>query len=82
MEGLIGYYDERHYSVCVVNDGQIVRELYTAGNHKTESQTYVSPHSPNACTPTQMRDFCRQTTKEIAKEQRLPYLGIEKEEEE
>jgi len=69
-KSVVGYYNAREYSVCV--NGQPV---YTAGNNKWDSQQYSSPSKGVGLN--KMKKFCIQTSKDIAREKKAKYYGVE-----
>jgi hypothetical protein len=79
MKGIIGYYSELRYTVCIVDNGQILSEAYIAGNSPHDSQCFVS--ADRGVGLKTMRSYCIQTSKEIAKEENLKYLGVERDDE-
>lgn len=66
----IGRYNELEYEVEI--DGEIV---YTGGNSPLDSQAYVG-ESDGVGLKT-MRDYCNQTTQQIAGEHDAEFMGIE-----
>lgn len=74
MMNAVGYYSAQRYEVYV--GGECV---YTGGNHPFDSQIIVSKE--NGVGLKKMRHYCIQTTKEIAAEQNVPYMGVSRDEE-
>jgi len=56
-------------------------EIYAAGNHRNDSQTWIEPGGPFALPLVTIRKFARQTGKEIAAERGEYFHGIERIEE-
>jgi hypothetical protein len=79
MDKIIGYYNTLQYRVVLFDkdvntDG---KDIYTAGNSPFESQTYVSADEGVGLRT--MRKYCIQTSKELAKENKAQYIGVERE---
>lgn len=70
MKRIIGYYNELEYSVEI--DG---KEIYTAGNSPLDSQAYTS--AEDGVGLERMREFCEQTSRELAKENHAEFIGVE-----
>ena len=70
MTKAIGRYNELEYEVEI--DGEIV---YTAGNSSIDSQAYVN--TDDGVGLNTMRDYCNQTTQQIAGEHDAEFMGIE-----
>jgi len=84
MACIIGYYNRQGYRTCLFDDsGCVAEELYTAGNNRYSSADTdsVEPDSPNAVNLRTLRSYCRQTSKDIAREYHIPFIGVEREEE-
>jgi hypothetical protein len=64
------------YRVQVIDGGDIVYE-YAAGNHQTESQTFVAPRSPNAVKLQQLKRWAKQTACEIAHARGIPAQRVD-----
>jgi len=75
-KGIIGYYDDQEYEVCLVENGQVTETIYTAGNSPCDSQAYVLPEDGIGLE--KMRRYCEITSQEIAEEHGIQYLGVEK----
>lgn len=73
MKKTIGYYSEYEYTVEI--DG---KEVYRAGNSPFDSQVYVRDLGNYAVVPlATMKEYCDQTTRELAKENKASFVGIE-----
>jgi hypothetical protein len=73
---VIGYYNELEYSIVEFNEDEPMgNELYRAGNHPNDSQVYTSKEKGVGLDT--MKKYCKQTTKDIAKEHKAKYGGIE-----
>ena len=79
MKGIIGYYSGYGYKVCIIDNGQIEDEIYYAGNNKLSSATSDNvPISSVQCLSLEkLKEYCLNTSKEIAEEKHLPHIGIE-----
>ena len=66
------YYNELGYRVHNITTN---KELYTAGNSPFDSQCYVSVVDGVGLEA--IKQYCEQTTKDIAKENNAKYAGIE-----
>jgi hypothetical protein len=78
VESIIGLYNRTGYRICI-QDEQGLDEIYTAGNSPCDSQQTVPVG--RGLPLRKMRSMCIQSAKEEAKERGIPYLGIEREEE-
>lgn len=73
MKKAISYYNEYHYTVEI--DGE---EVYEAGNNPYDSQGYIHDLENSEVIPLEtMKQYCEKTTREIAEEQGVEYIGIE-----
>lgn len=68
----IGRYNSWGYAVFNMSAGDCV---YTAGNSPYDSQVYTTPEFGLSLAT--MREFCEQTTREIAKENGGNFDGVE-----
>ena len=76
---IIGYYNELYYQICSIdNEGQIVKELYNAGNSPFSSEDTVPAEEGVGLE--NMKTYCEQNSKEIAREEGLEFIGVEYEE--
>lgn len=73
---IVGYYNEHGYRVVGIRRKE-TRELYTAGNHRQDSQVTVSPTDPDALPLRQIKKFCAKTAREIAGERNAKSIGVE-----
>lgn len=73
---IVGYYNEHGYRVVGIRRKEI-RELYTAGNHRQDSQVTVSPGAPDALPLRQIKKSCARTACEIAGERDAKFIGVE-----
>ncbi len=72
---IIGYYNEQGYEIVALDEnGQIVKEFYQAGNNRFDSQ---QSSVDNPLPLSTLKRYCQQTGKDIAKEEKLPFIGIE-----
>lgn len=71
---LTGYYNELGYQV--ESDSPVDVILYQAGNHALES-TQDGTGTEHQLPLDTIRDFCEQTTKEMAGEKQAEYGGVE-----
>ena len=78
MKKVIGYYNEIEYEVFIIGESGLIKLLYNAGNSKLDSQQYVS--AEDGIGLEKIKEYCEQTSKELAKENNLPFAGIEFEE--
>ena len=69
---ITGQFNECGYTVF--SDGE---EIYSAGNHWADSQASVPPGSVDAVPLATLRRFCASTAKDMAKERRERYGGVE-----
>lgn len=77
-KGIIGYYHPHGYNIWLMSaNGNLVDQLYEAGNSPCDSQMRV-PVAEGEDLET-LKKYCEQTGKEMAKEQGLPWLGSEEE---
>ena len=60
-------YCKHGYQVFLIEDGEI-KDQYSAGNSRFDSQAYVDPRSPSAVSLEQLAEFARQTAEEWAEE--------------
>jgi len=75
MKKIIGYYHNKGYEICGIDkNGQIVNELYQAGNNRFDSQ---QNSADNPLPLSTLKRYCKQTGEEIAKENGLPFIGVE-----
>jgi hypothetical protein len=73
---IIGRYNELEYTVDLYSDEEVMGlELYRAGNSEFDSQGYTT--SENGVGLETMRRYCEQTTRDIAKDHKVKYGGIE-----
>jgi hypothetical protein len=74
---ITGFYDRTGYTVCVdmVN-------VYSAGNLAADSAVIVAPWTSYALPLRTIRRYCLRVAKEIAREKRGIFTGIERQEEE
>jgi hypothetical protein len=70
-KSVVGYYNAREYTIDV--DG---KPFFRAGNSKYDSQLYGTPPSQGVGL-NKMKKFCIQTAKEIAKEKKAKYYGVQ-----
>ncbi len=70
MGKIIGYYNELEYRIEL--DG---KEIYTASNSPFDSQAYTSAGEGVGLAT--MRKYCIQTSKELAKENKTRYIGVQ-----
>lgn len=70
MKQAIGYYNELEYRVEVDS-----KEVYTAGNSHFDSQGYVDTDEGVGLDV--MKQYCEQTTRNIALEHKAQYIGVE-----
>lgn len=76
--GFIGYYNELGYRICKMVDGQVVAEVYSAGNSPADSQqTVPARHGVGL---KKIKEWTEQTGREIADEAESAFFGIEYEE--
>lgn len=76
--GIIGYYNEHGYYVSRMTDGNVEDELYRAGNSRWESTDVVDPKDEtNALPLAEIKAFCIQTSKEMAEEEGIGYIGVD-----
>ena len=76
---VIGYYNEQGYSVVGIDlPKENYIQLYNAGNSPLDSQDYVPIERGVGLE--RMKQYCGQTTRDIAKEHKALYGGIEYEE--
>jgi hypothetical protein len=73
---VIGEYNEDGYVILSLKGGE-ARELYSAGNHPKDSTQHESDPA-FALTLRQLRSFCIQSAKELAKERKEKYAGVER----
>jgi hypothetical protein len=78
MKKVIGYYNEIEYKVFIIGESGLIKHLYNAGNSPLDSQQYVN--AEDGIGLEKMKEYCEQTSKELAKENNLPFAGIEFEE--
>ena len=67
---IIGFYDKFGYTIEDESTGEV---LYTAGNNPLESSSIVSPEK--GLTISMIKKYCRQSGKEIAKENKGEFIG-------
>ena len=79
MKYIIVSYNQYGYTIYLFSGGQIEREIYSAGNNKYSSATTDSvPLDNHCCLPLwRIRQFAKQTGKEVAKEEGVKYIGVE-----
>ena len=70
MQKVIGYYNELEYRVEVEGN-----EVYQAGNSPLDSQTYTDKESGVGLKT--MKEFCKQTSRDIALERQAQVEGVE-----
>lgn len=75
MLKVIGQYNENGYNVDLINSHGVRITYYNAGNSPYDSQVYVSPE--DGLSLETLKEFCAQTSQEIAKELNATFLGIE-----
>lgn len=79
---IIGIYNNLGYQILSLDkDGQIVEEVYAAGNNRNSSATSdsVPPDNKNAVPPQTLIKWCRKESKDFAKERGEEFLGVEQE---
>ena len=83
MKCIIGFYNEGGYKCCITNEnGNVIDSLYEAGNNTlssaiSDSVTIGSVH----CVPLEtIKEYCIKTSKEIAEENKILYIGTQYEE--
>jgi len=76
--GVIGFYNSTGYRVCRVIDGNVVEDLYTAGNCPIDSQQTVPPD--RGVGKEKLRTWCEREAKEEAVKRGTPFFGVEEEE--
>lgn len=74
---LIGFYHRHGYNLWRQEDGQLVEQVYEAGNSPCDS-TMMVPVERGEDLETLHR-FCEQTGKEMAAELNLPWAGCSEE---
>ncbi len=73
---VVGYYNELWYSVFMYSDDEPTGiELYRAGNSPYDSQGYTSKEDGVGLAT--MKRYCEQTSREIAKEKKSKFIGVE-----
>ena len=73
---IVGYYNEHGYRVVGIHRKE-TRELYTAGNHRQDSQVTVSPADLDALPLRQIKKFCANSARDIAAERNAKFIGVE-----
>ncbi len=74
---VIGEYSAEGYEVQVVSGARIVRS-YAAGNHRQDSAQSAKPGTPEALRLREIRKLCVRTAREITREHRARYGGVER----
>ena len=74
---LVGFYHPHGYNIHRQEDGQLVEQVYEAGNNPGDSTSMI-PVERGEDLETLHR-FCEQTGKELAKEMGLPWAGCSEE---
>jgi hypothetical protein len=77
--GYIGFYHKHGYNIWDCDEGQLVEQLYEAGNDPLES-TNIVPVERGESLET-LHKFCEQTGKEMAEEAGVVWLGCSEEDE-
>lgn len=73
---VIGEFSEEGYEVQVISGARIVHS-YAAGNHRQDSGQSAIPGTPEALHSREIRTLCIRTAKEIAREHRARYGGVQ-----
>jgi hypothetical protein len=74
--GIIGYYNEHGYRVCNYINGNVEDDIYWGGNSKWDS-TSGDMDPIGTCSLEELKIFCIEMTKNIAKEMNLEFLGVD-----
>ena len=74
---VIGEYSEEGYEVQVVSGARIVHS-YAAGNHRQDSAQSATLGATEALRLREIRKLCVRTTREITREHRARYGGVER----
>jgi hypothetical protein len=73
---VIGEFSEEGYEVQVVSGARIVHS-YAAGNHRRDSAQSATPGAQDALRLREIRKLCVRTAREITREHRARYGGVE-----
>ena len=74
---VIGEFSEEGYEVQIVSGARIVHS-YAAGNHRRDSTQSAASSTPEALRPREIRKLCVRTAREITREHRARYGGVER----
>ena len=74
---VIGEFSEEGYEVQLVSGARIVHS-YAAGNHRQDSAQSATPGAPEALRLREVRKLCVRTAREITREHRARYGGVER----
>lgn len=74
MSLIIGRYNVFGYAVYDMDGGN---QIYSAGNSQLDSQIWIDIDDAHALPLATIREFCEQTTREIAENAGAKYGGIE-----
>jgi hypothetical protein len=74
---VIGEYSEEGYEVQVVSGARIVHS-YAAGNHRQDSAQSATLGATEALRLREIRKLCVRTAREITREHRARYGGVER----
>lgn len=74
---VIGEFSEEGYEVQVVLGARVVHS-YAAGNHRRDSAQSATPGTPEALRLREVRKLCIRTAREITREHRARYGGVER----
>ena len=74
---VLGEYSEEGYEVQVVSGARILHS-YAAGNHRRDSTQSAASSTPEALRPREIRKLCVRTAREITREHRARYGGVER----
>jgi len=73
-----GTYNEYGYEIVEINkNGQIIKELYQAGNNSTDSAQSAPLNSTYVVNLDKIKEYAEKTCKEIAKELKLQWYKPE-----
>lgn len=78
MIGICGFYSSTGYRVCLVEDGLVMEDLYTAGNNPCDSQQTVPPD--RGVGMPKLRAWCEREAREEAEKRGITFFGVEVEE--
>ena len=80
--GLIGFYDLRGYRVHEYIDGQVQEPVYECGNNPGSSafEDTLPVGNPRAIDLKTLHRWCERTTREMAKEAGVKYIGVDEDE--